>query len=340
MVKKKSQRFRKQVDNFLFDHYIFKTALDYLASFLVAAISAVIFAFGFACFTTPAQSNGFVLATGGVSGVAQIISLIVELVTGSAEARSLIQSIGYTVLNIPLLIFSFFKISKRFTIFTFINVILSSVFISVFAQTGVANTVATCTFPDGSMPLNTIIVRVLLAGVCTGLASSLAYTSGISCGGIDIISFYLGARKSTQVGRYGIIINAVIVLTYALLRCVDAEFTLVYALYSAIFSVIYLMEVGTIIDVINLRNKKVSLQIITDKEHMPEIIIANFPHSATVVDGRGAYSGTNKTVFWMVVSSSEVKKVVNVAKKIDEHVFITATPLKQVYGNFFIKPLE
>ena len=340
MVKKKSQRIKKQVDNFLFDHYIFKTVLDYLASFLVAATSAVIFAFGFACFTTPAEPNGFVLATGGVSGVVQIISLIVELVTGSPALRSIIQSIGYTVLNIPLIIFAFFKIGKRFTVFTFINVILSSVFITVFSQTGVAHTVASCEFPDGTMPLNTLIVRVLFAGVCTGIASSLSFAGGISCGGIDIISFYLGARKSTQIGRYGVIINAAIVLTYALLRCVDANYTLVYALYSMIFSVIYLMEVGVIIDAINLRNKKVSLQLITSKEHMPEIIIANFPHSATVVDGKGAYSGTSKTVFWMVVSSSEVKRVVNIAKKIDEHVFITATPLKQVYGNFFIKPLE
>ena len=100
------------------------------------------------------------------------------------------------------------------------------------------------------------------------------------------------------------------------------------------------MEVGLIIDIINLRNKKIELQIITSKEHMPEIIIANFPHSATVVKGTGAYSGNEKTMFWMVVSSSEVKKVVRIAKKIDEHAFITATPLKQVYGNFFIRPVE
>ena len=340
MVKKKRERIKKQVDNFLFDHYIFKMVLDYFASFLVAATSAVIFAFGFACFTTPLNPNGFVLATGGVSGVVQVISLIIELATGSPEYRTIIQSIGYTVLNIPLLVFSFFKIGKKFTVFTFINVILSSIFITVFSQTGVARTVASCEFPDGTMPLNTIIVRVLFAGVCTGIASSLSFAGGISCGGIDIISFYLGARKSTQIGRYGVMINAAIVLTYALLRCVSPSFTLAYALYSMIFSVIYLMEVGVIIDAINLRNKKVSLQIITSKEHMPEIIIANFPHSATVVDGKGAYSGTSKTVFWMVVSSSEVKRVVNIAKKIDEHVFITATPLKQVYGNFFIKPLE
>ena len=241
---------------------------------------------------------------------------------------------------VPLLVFAFFKIGKKFTIFTFINVILSSVFITVFSETKIAYQIATYPFPDGSIPLNSTIVRVLFACVCTGLSSALAYSGGISCGGIDIVSFYLGTRKSTQVGRYSIIINAFIVLTYALLRTVDPKFGLIYSLYSAIFSVIYLMGAGMIIDAINLRNKKVSLQIITAKEHMPEIIIANFPHSATVVKGKGAYSGADRTMIWMVVSSSEVKKVVQVAQKIDEHVFITATPLKQVYGNFFIKPLE
>ena len=340
MIKKKKERIRKQIDNFMFDHYIFKSVLDYLVSFLIATFSAALFAFGFACFTTPAFKNGFVLATGGVSGLSQIIALIIELISGSAEARETIVSIGYIILNVPLLIFSFFKIGKKFTIFTFINVLLSSLFINLFAQTNIAYEIATFTLPDGTLPLNSIIVRVLFACVCTGLSSAVAFAGGISCGGIDILSFYLGTRKSTQVGRYNIILNAFIVLTYALLRTIDKDFGIIYALYSAIFSVIYLMGAGTIVDAINLRNKKVSLQIITANEHMPDMMIANFPHSATVVKGRGAYSGAEKTMIWMVVSSSEVKKVVMVAKKIDAHVFITATPLKQVYGNFFIKPLE
>ena len=340
MIRKKSQRIKKQIDNFMFDHYIFKAVLDNAGSFFISALSALIFAFGFSCFTTPADPNGFILATGGVSGVSQLIALVVELITKSSEARATIVSVGYIVLNLPLIIFSFLKIGKKFTIFTFINVVLSSVFIKVFSDyTSIAHSIAS--YPINDEPiLNSIIVRVLFAGVCTGLSSALAFTGGISCGGIDIVSFYLGTRKSTQVGRYSIIINAFIVLTYALLRTVDPSFGVIYALYSAIFSVIYLMETGTIVDAINLRNKKVSLQIITSKEHMPEIIIANFPHSATTVKGKGAYSGAEKTMIWMVVSSSEVKKVVQVAQKIDEHVFISATPLKQVYGNFFIKPLE
>ncbi len=340
MVKKKYLRFKKQVENFLFDHYIIKTVLHYFFGFLVAAVAALIFAFGFSCFITPASQDGFVIATGGVSGITQIIALIVELIRGAPIGNNQIQSIGYTLLNIPLLIFSFFKIGKRFTIFTLVNVVLSTTFIRIFSsnQVNLGKYIAETEFA-GVKPLDPIIVRVLFAGICTGLSSALAFASGISCGGIDIVAYYFGARKSTQVGRYGIIINVFVILTYATLRSISqGEFA--YWVFSIFFSVIYLMEVGLIIDSINLRNKKIEMQIITSKEHMPEMIIANFPHSATVVRGKGAYSGGDKLMLFMVVSSSEVKKVVDIAKKIDEHAFITATPLKQVYGNFFIKPLE
>ena len=339
MVKKKSQRIKKQIENFMFDHYILKTVLHYLAGFIVAAIAAAVFAFGFSCFTTPANEGGFVLATGGVAGISQIIALFIEIIRGKPIENNLVQSICYTVLNIPLLVFSFFKIGKRFTIFTILNVILSSVFITLFSRTGVAEHVANFKFSDDIKPLDPVIVRVLFAGICTGLSSAFAFTAGISCGGIDIVAYYFGARKSTQVGRYGIIINGFIVITYAIIKSISQS-DFAYGVYSVFFSIIYLMEVGLIIDTINLRNKKIEIQIITSKEHMPEIIIANFPHSATVVNGKGAYSGGEKIMLFMVVSSSEVKKVVDVAKKIDEHAFITVTPLKQVYGNFFIKPLE
>ena len=345
-MKRKVARIRKQIDNFMFDHYILKTVLDYIVGFLIATAAAAIFAFGFACFVSPADPNGFTLATGGVSGIAQIIALIYRLITGITPSGNVIQAIGYTFLNIPLIIFSFLKISKRFSIFTMVNVILSSVFITLFStikvgDNTIAYTVATFSFTtDGLTPaLSSVFVRVLLAGICTGLSSAIAFAGGISCGGIDIISYYLGARKSTQLGRYTIIINGVIVITYALLKIADGN-SPIYSLYSIIFSILYIMVCGFIIDAINHRNKKMEILIITSKEHMPEIIIANFPHSATIVNGKGAYSGAERMMLWMAVSSNEVKRVVAVAKKVDEHVFITVTPLKQVYGNFFIRPLD
>lgn len=340
MNKRKWIRFKKRVENFLFDHYILKAILDYLVGFFIAAIAALIFGFGFSCFISPANEGDFVLATGGVAGLTQIIALLIKIITGRVFAGNLVQSVGYTVFNIPLIIFSFFKIGKRFTIFTLVNVVLTSVFISLISNSGMAKEVMNFNFSGGETTMVTPLMRVLFAGICSGLASATAFAGGISCGGVDIVSYYVGVKKSAQVGRYNIIFNVVLVTTYALLKLLDGETTLVYSLYSVIFSILYIMIAGLIIDAINLRNKKIELQIVTEKEHMPEIMIANFPHSATITEGKGAYSGARKLMLWMVVSSSEVKRVVNVARKIDENAFIAVTPLKQVYGNFFIKPTE
>ena len=226
MVKTKTARIKKQIDNFLFDHYIFKTVLEYLGGFFIAAVAALIFAFGFSCFTSPSTEDGFILATGGVSGISQVIALGIEFITGKPVGANVVQAIGYSLLNVPLLIFSFLKLGKRFSIFTAINVALSSLFIWIFSQHHIGQMVADFSFNDGAEgileyinhPLNTILVRVIFAAICTGLASALAFVGGISCGGIDIVSCYIATRKSTQIGKYGVIINAFIVTTYALLK--------------------------------------------------------------------------------------------------------------------------
>ena len=109
---------------------------------------------------------------------------------------------------------------------------------------------------------------------------------------------------------------------------------------SILFSIGYLFAVAFIIDAINLRNKKVQLTFISKNENLPHVLIANFPHGATEVAAHGAYSGANETITYMVVTSYEVKKVIALAKRVDDRVFITVVPLAQVYGKFFIKPIE
>ena len=94
------------------------------------------------------------------------------------------------------------------------------------------------------------------------------------------------------------------------------------------------------VDAINLRNKKIQVQIVTTSDYLAPVLIANFPHGATVVRGEGAYSHQERKIIYMVVSSSQVKSVIALSRKVDHHAFITVTALVQVYGNFFIKPIE
>ena len=347
---KKTERIKKKINNYLFDHYVIRTTLSHVGSFFTALIASFIFAFGFTAFITPAIVDGVEglhIATGGVSGVSQTIALILSACGAldgiSGDTVSTVISVAYFVINVPICIFAFFKIGKRFALYTALNVGLSSLFLFLFSHPEISHITIVRLIAQNHMVFEHELVRVLFGSVTVGLSSSIAYRGDISCGGIDVFSYYFALRKSTSIGKYGIMINGVVITTYSLLLVIFSRMTggaWESGIIAFFFSVMYLFVVNVVIDAINLRNKKMQVEIITQSEFLAPVLIANFPHGATVVNGEGAYSHTQRKVIYMVVSSSQVKDVVNLSRKVDGHAFITVTALVQVYGNFFIKPIE
>ena len=338
---KKIERWKRKVNNFMYDHIRVKEGLIWTKGIFIAIFTAFLYAFGFYCFVAPYAVNhatleGSAITTGGVGGISQVIWMMSTLFGGKIDLFTL-QSIFYFALNVPILIFAFFKIGKKFAIITLINVGLSSLFIQLFK-------------PDYGFTLMSDIAklledqhlaRVLFAGVSIGLASSIAFRCEVSCGGIDVISYYFALRKSTSVGKYATTLNSFIIITYSLLTIAYNKGQYVsLAFVNMFFSFLYLFTVMLVVDFVNIRNKKVQIQIITSFKDISSVLIANFPHSTTTVDGHGGYSHAEKTVVYMVVSSNEVNKVVSLVKKVDQHAFVTVTSLIQAYGNFFIKPIE
>ena len=334
---KKTARIQRAIQNYLFDHRVLNTTIDWTKGLILAVLSSAIFAFGFACFITPGphDPNPFIIITGGVSGLSQNIAIIFKLIFGFLPPDNLIPSIAYFVVNIPLLVFAFFKIGKRFGIFSLITVGLTSLFISLFSQAEFSKVIA-----DSPILNYNTLTRVLIGAVCTGASSAVAFIGDISCGGLDIISYYISNKKSTSIGKYSIAINTCIIALYATLKLIDEPGQYDVSVFSMLYSIIYLFICGLVIDFIHLRNKKVLLQIITANEKMSDILIANFPHGATISRATGAYTHAEREVIWMVVSSNEVKRFIKVAKKVDQHVFISSIPINQVYGNFFTRPVE
>ena len=335
---KKIERLKKKTNDFLFDHFILNRILVNAKQFFLSAFAAALFAFGFCSFATPSVTSDphFTIVTGGLSGISQNIALLIELIFHQEIGNNTVQAISYFALNVPIILFAFFKVGKRFSIYTFINVAFSSAFISLFSMNNGIGPML------GSNPLieNQTVVRVLFAGVCTGLSSAIAYRAEASCGGIDVFTYYFALRKSTSVGKYGAFINAIVVSLYGILLMFKNPADWDQGIVSVLFSIGYLLIVAFVIDAINLRNKKVQISIITKNENLSHILIANFPHGATEVNARGVYSGAADLMVYMIVTSYEVNKVVDLAKKVDPNAFIIVTPLAQVYGNFFIKPIE
>lgn len=310
----------------------------------MSVISAAIFAFGIVCFMKPGVEGIPDLVSGGSSGLAQTFALALEMCgVNIANHRNLLFSIWYIAINIPLIILAFFGIGKRFAIFTVVNVVSVFIFSNIFEGEFFGQVAQFINNSGG------LLARALFAGLCTGLSSAIAFKIDSSAGGFDILSYYISLRKGNSTGPYIALINGFIIATFYLLSGFRGH-TIVLGTLSfnswvgsicgVLFSLIYSVETMMIVDLINVRNKKVQLQINTANHDLPRLLLANVPHGATVVNAKGAYSGKDRLIIYLVISTYELKQVLSFIKEIDPESFVNVTSLQQVVGRFYVKPVK
>ena len=343
--------FKQKYNSYIYNHIWLKYLIDYGVTFFMSVLSGAIFMFGVNCFLDPAALGGeqlsdtVTLVSGGSSGVAQVFLLTLETFGVDIANRSLVFSLAYLTINIPLIILAFVGIGKRFAFFTLVNVGSAFLFSNIFHGEFFVDVALYVHSFGGLLP------RALFAGICTGISSAIAFKWETSAGGFDIISYYVSLRKSTTAGKYGIIINSIIIGSFTILTAIKcggepvtiSKITLEpwsVAVAGMWFSIVYLFTVMLVIDFINVRNKKVQIQIITSNPNLPRFLLASIPHGATVVKATGAFSGEDRLMIYMVVSSLEMKHVIKTIREIDGHAFINVTPLNQVYGHFYSKPIR
>lgn len=359
------KKLKSKSEDYLLDHPAQKKMFNWGFIFCVEVASAFFYSIGIKSFVNPSSecveiwmnqsNNGDIspadvvspmhLIGGGATGLSQaIIKLLnvffnVNAVGGANfDLENLLLSVLYFVINVPLFIFAFKKISKQFTIFTAINVGLSSIFIRVIPDTAIANLCNLYT---------DMLARALFGGIVTGLATGMAMWVGSCTGGTDIVTTYFSEKKSTSVGKFMILINLSIVFLYVLLSVIANRVHPEWntqdsnkVISSALYTVVYSFASAKVLDFINRKNKKVEIQIFTSVENVSQILIRAFPHSCTILEGKGAYSGQQKFVLYMVISKPEAKKAIKIVKAADPQAFITVQDLSQVYGRFYIKPIE
>ena len=354
---------KTEIQDYLVDHPKVRQWSRWIFMFLVEAVSGLVFAYGFRAFIKPtsvcveywqkqeiatygtsAITNADIASpatfiSGGASGLSQVILAFVSLFTHVPNAtQTMLVSVLYFVINIPLFILSWIKISKQFTVFTIINVGFVSLFQFILPDKWIYMTVNLYTDP---------IARVIFGGLTTGLSSGLAMIIGTSGGGGDIVSIYISERKSTSVGKYTMALNTAIVLSYVLFSSIghfvhpewntrDTNDIITKTLYT----LVYLFITAKVVDIINTKNRKEELQIFTSDVDLPLLLIRSFPHSCTVVESRGAFTGQKNYIVYMVISRSEEKKARKIVSEYDPKAFFTMTDIKQVYGRFYMRSID
>ncbi len=339
---------KEKTNSWLYDHLPLKHGIDFLWALIISTVSAFVFAFGFNCFVSLQtlkdgvyETNKFV--AGGVSGISQTFTLFLEIcgLRFTSSQEHLLFSILYFVINVPVIILSFFGIGKRYTLLTLINVIETSLFTELLSPQN-----AQFIYDIGKYVNENggLLARVIFGGVTTGLSAAIAFKGDLSTGGIDVIAYFIALKKRTSVGKYSVVMNACTLTLFTILSCCQDGWAVAGVVGEhvarAVFSTVYLFVAGLVVDKIHTRNKKVKLEIVTDQEDMGTFIISHLPHAATMIKGKGVYTDKDKYIFDIVISSYELNEAVKLIKKEDPNAFIEVIPLTQVEGRFYMRPIK
>ena len=260
-------------------------------------VGSLVMAFGVAQFLLPNQ-----LSSGGISGVATITYYLFNIPMGTM----------ILLINIPLFLFSMFKIGKTFFIKSLIGTVSLSIFIDIL---------------DKFKPLTEDrFLACVYGGIIIGLGTAILLKVNSSTGGSDLISYIAKKYNPTiKSGNTILLIDAVIV-TLNMLLFKEIEI----GLYSAI--AIYLM--GKIIDIVfeGVYFTKLLLIVSNESEKIAKEIGEKVQRGVTGLYGKGMYTNENKIVLMCAASRRDIGKIKLIARSIDQKSFIIVTNSREVVG--------
>ena len=289
---------------------------------VMVTISTVIYCLGVMWFLEPAT-----LYSGGVTGIAQLISNTLN------KFFNFRIDIGVLVflMNIPILIFGWKKVSKRFVVCSVISIILQTLLMNSILpvidfgiNTGV-NPITGNVVGDGNGEMD-LILLAFIGGFVSGVGSSLALRYGTSTGGVDILAQALSFKKNISIGFVSLVVNVVVATLGAMVFGNPAVL---------FYTIIRIIVQSVITDKIHTAYNFLKVEIVTTKqEEMSELLLSDIGRGVTIVSAMGAYTHSEKSILEIIISSYEIHRVVDDARKIDPGVFITVSPVKRVIGNF------
>ena len=230
----------------------------------------------------------------GATGLAQIISALSNHWFGFYIPISR----TFYAINFPLMILAWYQIGHKFTIFTFITVSMSSLFIQL---------VPVVTLTEDP------IINALFGGVVMGLGIGFALRNNISSGGTDIVSLTIRKKTGKNVGSISFLVNGTIMLIAGL------TFGWKYALYS----MITIFVSSRVTDAVFTKQKR--MQAIHKKLH----------RGATMIhDAEGTYNHERKAVLITVITRAEFNDFKHIMKQVDPTAFVSVSENVHILGRF------
>lgn len=248
------------------------------------------------------------IAAGGVSGIATVLHYLLSVPVG----------VTMLVLNVPLFLMGLYRLGLRFGFRSLYGTISLSFFIDAL---------------DPFLPVLTHdpLLASIFGGVLVGLGLGLVFKFRGTTGGTDLAAAVLRTYTGANVGQLLFVVDAVVVLAAGL---AFKSWEL------AMYALITIFVTAWLIDLVQegFSYAKAFFIISGHPESIAFAILHEMDRGATVLSGKGAFSGSDRDVLLVVVNRAEVTRLKDLIRSIDSRAFVILTDAHEVLGEGF-KPL-
>lgn len=250
------------------------------------------------------------ISTGGVTGLAVILSSLIPAVSSSTYA---------SVINILFLILGFVALNRGFGLRTVYCSILFSAMLS-----GLEWLV-----PLSGPLTDQLILELFFAIILPALGSAILFNLEGSTGGTDILAMILKKYTSLDIGRALLYVDVLIA----------ASTLFVFDIKTGLCSLLGLVLKSVLVDnIIESINRKKSFILVTS--HPDEVcsyITHSLNRSATFWEAKGAYSHEQKFVVLTALSRVQAAALRRYLKALDPHAFMLITNSSEIFGKGFLR---
>lgn len=274
-----------------------------IESVVLTVIASIMSALNLHIFIIPAN-----FAPGGVDG----ISTMLQNLTGISAGWFLL------IINLPLLIFAWFILKRRYVIYTILYTALSSLFLVVLEN---------ISFYQFDNYPNERLLIALFSGALLGIRTGMMLKIGGSTGGTDIVAGCITKKRPH--------INVEIPISILSCIIIIASGFVYGDVLSVMLSLVQMVIFSSACELV-LRDTRnaVEVKIITkNPEKLTDTIIFELKHGATVTESKGLYTGEKSSVITTVINVRQIADLMNIIKQ-DESAFVYYTEAKGVRGNF------
>ena len=272
-----------------------------LWNLLLLTTGSIVLAIGINAIIIP---HGFV--TGGLSGVCLLFYYVTHLFS---------PGVWYLILNIPLFLFGWLKISRRFFFYSLFGMVAFSLSMEVLSF---------------EIAIKDPFLAILAGGSIMGIGGGIALHSLGSMGGLDIVCIMLNQKFGIRIGNFLFAFNMLLfIFSFSLM---DTDLVL----YSIALSYVTSQVLEYVLTMFNQR--KMILIISDSYDEIGDAIKKKMNRGATFINGSGAYSGKDKKIILTVVHNYQLKRLEAAVLSIDPQAFMITENTFNVLGQGFSKP--